>query len=1821
MIKGYRQREKLGLTAGSDLWRGRRMEDGAPVLVKSLPEGASPSLVARFRREYELLRSLNIPGVARPLALIDEPGSLVMVLEDFPGEPLETLLGGKPLELTDSLRIAVGLAGILTDVHAARIIHQDLRPANVLVAPDRRVCLADFSLACHRAAQVPPAERCVTPPDADPAYISPEQTGRMNRTTDYRTDFYSLGVTFYRMLTGRLPFHAGDISEWVHCHIARVPEPPMAVIPEIPPIVSDLVMKLLAKNAEDRYQTASGLRADLEKCLEKWEEKKEIEPFPLGGCDLSDRLLIPQKLYGREREVDILVQTFNHVLETGKPELVMVAGYSGIGKTSLIRELYQPLVRSRGLFASGKFDQYKRNIPYSTIAEAFRELIRQILTGSEERIASWREQLHRALGANGQLIVELIPQTELVIGPQPPVPELPPTEARNRFNRVFSKFIDVFATREHPLVVFLDDLQWVDSASLKLLNQVVTHPDTRYFLLIGAYRDNEVGPSHSLLPALEDIRHSGAAVRTITLQPLSTKALSRLMVDTLRSDPARVNPLTDLLHEKTGGNPFFFIQFLTVLNKERLLTFDRTQNLWRWDLSGIRKKGYTDNVVDLMTGKLEGLSAGPRQAMRLAACIGNRFDGHTLAVISGVTDEEVPQLLGEALQEGLILPLTETSYRFLHDRVQEAAYSLVPESDRAGLHLRIGRLLLAAAPEDRQEEKVFEIVSQLNRGAGLITDPNEKASLCRLNTLAGRKAKAAIAYQSALAYLDQGMALLPPDAWGTDYDEAFALHLDRAECEYLVGNFGAADALFNQLLARARSAIEGAKVHRLRIRLYQMAGQLQDAVSAVREGLRLFGVILPDSDKAIRAATEAEMRDVEVNLGSRRVGDVAAAPIAADPDIRMIISLVAESLPAAYIARPQDYALLSVQGVNASLRHGNTVDSSGIYSAYAMVLVSVLGDIRSAFEFSTMALELAGRLSDPRTRGVVLLRHGFLMNHWRKPIATSLPYLEESFLTCRDLGDFFHASYAAVMRVILGLEKGDPLQELMELLRRGVAFAKESHLELVYQTMRLWQQFIGCLQGSTRGPTSFDDESFSEADALAYFQGAGHGSAIVSYYVLKQIAFYHGSRYTAALESAAQAASTLHYFMASVTGATHHFYHALTLTALYPEASAAQQQEFALILDEKLLRFKDWAESCPENFAHHHALLTAEIARIEGRELDAEHLYEQSIRSAREDGFLQNEALANELAGRFHLGRGLETIARAYLRNAHHGYLQWGAEGKVKQLDEEFPWLLEEARAEATRGFAAQIGRLDAAMVVKASQAISGEIVLPRLVETLMRMVLANAGAQKGILLLVCRDEMAVAARASVEGEEIRIRAKPEFPIAEALPLSIINYVRRTRESVILDDASAPNIYSGDEYIVRNRPVSVLCLPIVKRAAPLGLLYLENNLVKGAFTAERLEVLEVLAAQAAISLENSTLYEALQGSRHLLQSIIDNSAAVIYVKDLEGRYLLVNRRFEELFHVTRESVAGRTDYDLFSKERADAYHAFDERVIAAGTSLEAEEEVPQDDRVHTYISIKAPIRDKSEKVHAVCGISTDITERKQIDRMKDEFISTAAHELRTPLTTVLGYLQLLLESELTFSPQERREFLELVYRNSEALARIVDDLHDLSTAQAGRLITLERSRQDLAALAERAVAAWRGLSDRHRFILEFPQAPVDLCLDPGKINQVLDKLLSNAVKFSPNGGAIRVSGERTNGEFRITIEDEGIGMRPEEVARVFDKFYRADASDTALGGLGLGMRIVRNIVEAHGGRIWVESEEGRGTRVHFTLPLQELAGKCPLPLH
>ncbi|MGC2369706.1 MAG: AAA family ATPase [Candidatus Sulfotelmatobacter sp.] len=1462
----------MPIRKGADftLYRGQQPGNPSPVLAIALTaEHPSAQSLRRLEHEYSLAAELDPAWAAQPLELTRHEGRTILVLKDPGGEPLDLVLDRdqKPLlDLSHVLHIAVGLAAALGQVHRRGFIHKDIKPANVLVDDAGKVWLTGFGIASRlpheRQSPVVPIEIIA----GTLAYMAPEQTGRMNRSIDTRSDLYSLGVTFYQMLTGELPFDAADPLEWVHCHIARQPIAPADRV-AVPEPLSAITMKLLAKNAEERYQTASGVEADLRQCLEEWQSHGRIDPFPLGAHDSSDRLLIPEKLYGREREVDALLAAFDRVATHGTRELVLVSGYSGVGKSSVVNELHKALVSQRGLFASGKFDQYKRDIPYATLAEAFQSLVRQILVRSEADVGQWRQDLQEALGPNGQLIVNLIPEVEFIIGKQPAVPDLPPRDAQNRFRLVFQRFLGAFTRKEHPLALFLDDLQWMDAASLELFEHLITHSELRYLLVVGAYRDNEVGASHSLMGTLEEIRKTRARVEEIVLPTLGPDDVGALVSDALHCTPEQAHSLTQLVHEKTAGNPFFVIHFLDALAEEGLLRHDPDAGAWVWDLARIRAHGYTDNVVDLMIEKVKRLSGSAQTALQQLACLGNVFEFASLSLLFGESEEAIHASLLEAVRAGLILRM-EGSYAFLHDRIQEAAYALIPEAERAGAHLRLGRVLLATMSEDRLDEHLFDVANQLNRGAGLLQDPKEKAEVATFNLRTGRRAKASAAYASARTYFASGIALLDGCDWRSQHELKFSLSLEFAECELLCGSLEKAAQLIVELLQRAASDIEFADASCLKINLHVLTGEHQLAIDSALGCLRLLGIDLPPHPTFEQV--QAECETVSQTLNGRPIESLIDLPLMTDPKIMAAMQVLSVLAGPATFTDFQLFCLLACRMVNISIQHGMSGASAYAYACLGSVLGPNSHRYREGYRLARLACDLVEKHAFTAYDTKVYHAMG-LAAFWTEPLTSVIELRRATTRTATERGDLTFACYGMHQSITYLLMRNDPLDAVWRESEMALDFARTAKFRDVVDLIGSQQRFIASLQGRDATFSTVSDERSDEVAFEVELTAARTPTVICLYWIRKLKVRYLSGDYAEARAAAEKAKALLRTSTVQLQLFDYFYYTALTVAALYEEASADEQTGWRELLRAHREQLREWAENSAPTFSDKHALVSAEFARIEGRDADAMRLYEHAIQSAREQGFVQNEGVAHEVGARFYAARGVESIAHVFRRNARQCYNQWGALGKVKQLEERYPRLREERLPALTAStIGTPVQQLDVETVVKASQALSSEIVLSKLIEKLMRIAVEHAGAERGLLILLHGDEPRIEAEATIGHGKVEVAVRQTVIRPLDLPQSALQYVIRTRGRVVLDDASAGNLYSEDEYVRAKHSRSVLCLPIVKQSKLIGALYLENNLTPRAFTSDRVAVLEMLASQAAISLENANLYSDLHRSEAFL---------------------------------------------------------------------------------------------------------------------------------------------------------------------------------------------------------------------------------------------------------------------------------------------------------------------------------------------------------------
>lgn len=1508
-IQNYTLIDKIFESTDTLLYRGHRNFDQAPVTVKFLKtEYPSPRELARLLHEFSILKELDVPGVAKAYALERTGNSLALVTESLSGWAVSELMLSRRFDLRTVLRMASSLAGILEAIHRQHIIHKDIKPHNFLYDQNtKRVYLIDFGIASRLSHEVQKLQNPGTL-EGSLAYMSPEQTGRMNRPIDHRTDFYSFGVTLYELLTGELPFRSAEPMALVHSHIARKPVPPHQRAAGIPLMVSHLVMKLLAKAAEERYQTASGLKADLDECIHQLERTGEISEFPLGRSDQNGELLIPQKLYGRSEELLTLLSAFARC-SAGATELLLVSGYSGVGKSALIHEVHKDIARRDAYFVSGKFEQFNRSVPYASITQAFRELIRQLLSESAESIAQWKTKLLAAIGGNGRLLTDLIPELEILIGAQPPLPTLGPSAAQNLFTLTFQNFVRPLATAEHPLVLFLDDLQWADLASLRLIQALLTDPQRGHMLLIGAFRDNEVSAGHPLQAALDELGKTAATINAIKLAPLSLAHVLELLGDALRPPPADIAPLAELIYEKTHGNPFFMNQFLTALHAEGLLSYSASVNSWTWNSKAIKERMATANVISFMADRISRLSAQTQYLLKLAACIGHVFQLQTLAALAERSVSETAVELWEALQESLLLPvgsdyrfahapgsetldpsgqaLFRVSYRFVHDRVHQAAYTLLDDHSKRAVHLRTGRLLLDSTREQPalREELLFEIVNHLNDGAALISDAAERWQLAQMNTQAGKKARAASAYVAAADYYKMGVTLLGEFDWSRDRGIFFSLYSGLAECCMLVGRLAEAAPLIDTLFAKAEALPERVTAYKLRVDLITMQANFDEAVRVGREALALLGVTFPDTPAELGGLFMAELQLAQQKLGLRDIDELVDAPVLDSPQQTMILQLLAVLSSPAYLANPTLFSVTLLKRVNIALEYGNTEDSAFTYNTYGVILATAFNRVEEGYKFAKMSLALNEKFGNAALTCKLNLGTAAILGLYG-PIRDTLPYLDRGYRAGLESGDFEFLSYSRYLSVIMRLCAGDDLNEIREDIEKYLVVMQTTKDVISTATLTLCRQLVAALQGRTRGMASIDDDTFRESAFVEELQRTSVLMPLNWHYVaMAQLHCLAGS-YEAAIATAQQgiAAGTLRlgfYYTQELS-----FYLCLAILGLRTAAGAEQQAEpppYADLLKEHLGYVAASAQRCPVNNAHKQLLMEAELARCAGKSTEAAELYDRAIATAQAGGFLHHEAMANERCAQFYLSRNRAKFASVYLGDAHYCYVRWGATAKAAALVASHAELLQPEvtskrgtrstpRGSATTSSQMVTGALlDVSTILLAAQAISSEIVLDKVLDQLMKIMVTNAGAQRGFLILRREDDLLVDATVTIDPDQTRVGLGIPLESCTELPMSIIQYVRRTGEPIVLGNASEDSRYASDPYISAFRPKSVLCLALIHQGRLTGIVYLENNAAHSVFTADRIEVLQLLSGQAAIAVENALLYSNVQSVTERLQ--------------------------------------------------------------------------------------------------------------------------------------------------------------------------------------------------------------------------------------------------------------------------------------------------------------------------------------------------------------
>ena len=1886
-ISDYQVTEKIYDGLYSQVYRGFRQHDNLPVILKVLTtEFPTSQLIGRYKLEYKIIKSLDSDFIINAYDLKKHQNGYAIILEDFGGETLAKFLTVHKLSLVEFLELAIQISESVYQIHAANVIHKDINPANIIFnSVTNQLKIIDFGIASALSKETLILDHNQLL-EGTLGYISPEQTGRMNRSLDYRTDIYSMGVTFYQMLTERLPFESNDPLELIHHHLALEPIAPHLINSQIPLILSQIILKLLAKTAEERYQSVCGLKVDLQKCLNQLQTEEKIEPFELAEQDIADKFLIPEKLYGRAREVDSLLTAFSRIADSksDRIEIVLVSGYSGIGKSRLVKEIHKPIAKSRGYFISGKFEQYQRNIPYLGIIQAFQGLINQLLTESEDSLERWRSRLIAALGTNSHIIMQVIPSLEMIIGQQSNNSaisiNISANEAQNRFNRVFKNFIQVFAQLEHPLVIFLDDLQWADLASIKLLELISISSEKKSLLLIGAYRDNEVNAAHPLQQTINNIHQKNVEISQLSLVELALKDINQLIADTLHCSKTDALPLAELVLQKTSGNPFFINEFLKALYEEELLRFDYQSCKWQWSIAQIQVQKITDNVVNLMAGKIQKLGDRSQQLLQIAACIGNQFDLDTLVLVSELSYIDSVHSLREAIIEGLILPLNDThqsvcfgieltsdrpaiGYKFVHDRIQQAAHLLISDGNQAEIHQRIGQQLLKSTDSSELEAKIFDIVNQLNFGVERISSQTERNQLAQLNLIASQKAKASTAYSAAFEYAKIGVELLGNESWQSEDRLSLELYQLAIETAFLNGDFPQIEKWAVVIFNHAENLLDKVKVYEIQIQ--SLVGQNQ-RLESIRIGintLKLLGIELPI--QASQSDVALALQDFQTILVLYRVDALLELPLMADAIALASINILLSIAAAAYVASPELYILVVLQIVKMSIAKGNAQGSTYGYAACGLIFCGLMSQIELGFQFGQLALRLLNRFESQELTAKTLIITNVFINHWKHHLRETLQPLLSCYTIGVETGDFEFAAYGLCLYSHHLYFLGRELGSLEQQISNYETLISQLNQQTTLDWLRIYHQGILNLLGSSQDPCRLIGEIYNADTMQPIHRQTGDRSSLHMLHLNQLILCYLFENYDQAINNASQVAVYKDAAIGLKSSALSCFYDTLARLANYPNLDAANREETMARVVANQEEMKLWADHAPMNYQHQWQLIEAERFRVLAQVVEAMEAYDLAIAGARENGYIQEEGLANELAAKFYLAQNRITISKAYIKEARYCYLQWGALAKVQHLENRYPEILEIistdqdiSKSSSPQLSSSNLKVLDLEAVFKSSQAIAREIQLDSLLASLMAILIENAGAKTGYLILPTNllsiDEWRIEAIKSVNDKNIAVMQSIPIDQISAdgnfyVPVSLINYVARTQEMVVLNNAAQIGDFQNDPWIEQYQSKSILCMPLLNQGNLTAIVLLENNLATDAFTPQRIEVLNLLSAQAAISIikarllkQQDELNKSLQAEirdrqlaekeRDRLIAIIEASTDIIGMSSPQGQVLWNNAQANKVQGLSPDADLSSLNIPTYHPQWAleiiqsqGIPAAIRDGTWVGETAFLTSDgsEIPVSQMIIAHKSANGDLEYLSTIMRDISTLKAIESEVRQLNadlenrvlqrtaqlesanKELESFSYSVSHDLRAPLRAINGFSKILLEDYGDRLDAEGSRYLKIVRDNAKRMGELIDDLLNLS-----RLNRKQISRRPISVnnLIQQTLSGFNSEIEERQIeliVADLPECQADISL----LTQVWINLLSNAVKYTSKteNARIEIGYQLINDEIAYFIRDNGAGFDMQYADKLFGVFQRMHL-EHEFEGTGIGLAIVQRIIQRHGGRIWADASVNQGSVFYFTIP-------------
>ena len=1909
------------------------------------PEFNTIYINERLENELNIGKQINCSCIIKPIEIYNHNNSTSLVCENAEGIILNRYINNERLSIEKSLEIALHLISAIIEIHRKQVVHKNIHPENVLYNPlDGAIKIMNlrFASAYRETIQVKANQNLM---GINLNYISPEQTGRMNRSVDYRTDLYSFGIILYELLTGQCPFSGSDPAETIYNHIAKIPTEPSVKNTLVPEVLSNIVLKLIEKNPDKRYQNAQTIKRDLEYCYQQYLSHKGIPDFEIACNDISSNFTLSQKIYGRDNEKQKIIQLFEKC-RAGEKQLLLLSGVSGSGKTTLVHEALNQLTQYKLFFIEGKFNKFSVNNPYSGIIDAVKSLIEQVLTKEKEQVENFKQQILNSIPASGQTLIDLIPEIEHIIGQQAATEEIDAEERLNRFRLNFVKFIQTFAQKEHPLVIFLDDIQWADNSSLQLLENLLTSSQSRYFMLIYALRHNEIESEHPVHQFITQIESSDIQAQNIILESIELEDTAELLKDTLKRDFKEIYNLAKSVHLKTKGNPFYIKQFIKNLINQRLISFDFDKTMWVWDIKKIHSMSYTDNTAHYMIEVIQKLPPNMIEILKIASCIGLKFDLKTLALVNKMELKPTAGHLNIAIREGLITPINEAfgfntdmfdeynfTYKFLHDNIHQAFYSLIPDKDKKEIHLNIGKVIEENSFGQANKNLLFNIVAQKNRAIEILNDENEILKLAELNLEAGKRAKEKAAYSSSLEYFQIGLNLLPYTAWTKNYNLKYSLSIETAEAAYLTKDYERSELLIIDILKNAKNLTDKAPAYIIRIQSYKAMNKMRISLDAGIDALKAFGYHFPKKPK--KTDILKALIKLKLTIGKKTPEQLFELPDMTAPNQLAAMRILSNVLPSAYIACPDMLPLLTFKQVQLSVKYGNAPVSSYAFAVYGLLMAHALNDIENAYKYGQLALKLLQKFKVNSLKTKVYFVFYLTLNHLKNHLAESITPFYDAYLNGLENGDLEYAGNNIGMHLTYSFFAGKNLNDL----DNEMSYYYENLLELG-QFANL--NYIKSFQNAIKLLKNSNSEIIHPDEYILQFHKDGSdtlGRFLV--YFTKAFVSYLLADYTTAKENTEKALPFIDGALGIIYTPLFYMLDSLILIAVMQEANTKDKKLIQKIKKNQQ-KIKKLTLSAPVNYENKYLMVEAGLQAVLGNTEKSASLFKSAAELSAKNHFIFEEGIANLLLGKL-LIKEQSDEANKYILNAYNHFVKWGANavadkielkyreillsnavaGNDGQNENELPTLLKPLSSE----------NIDLKTIMDASVAISEEIHLDSLLKKLLSITLKNLGASKAILLLNEKQSLKIKAiKTKALLEPILVDSMP-YENSKDLSHEIINYVFRTHKTVILNNASEEGEYTYTSYIKENSPKSILCHPILYQKKFIGIIYFENHLATNAFSSSKLEILKLLNGQISVSIEKALSYLDLEQKvrertieiEQQNEEIMAQSEHMKMVnQDLEEKNAKINNQKREILEqaLLLEQKNAELERLLITAQKTDNAivitdadgeiewvnegfirkygFTLDEFKSLKGTSLidsstyhdikEVLEEIQNTKKSHTYntrgnnksgeiLWIRTtitPILNEHNEITNLVAIDSDITKlieaeeeilkqkeeieaqrdlateqnikiqlqnkelekhRTQLeklveertaelkiakekaeesDRLKSAFLANMSHEIRTPMNAIIGFSELLTDSEM--DQEQKKELVKHLNANCNTLLHLIDDIIDIARIEAGELRIFKQDcfiNQELVEIYETFNET--EIKDNHKLelILDIENSDPNLSIitDPYRFKQIFNNLISNAIKFTEKGHikfGYHITPKGLENFIRFYVEDTGIGLNEKEQREIFERFRKAAFNDKnkLYRGAGLGLAISKNLVNELGGDIWVESEPGKGSVFYFSLP-------------